>query len=206
VKRPIIYHGTPMTPRAARLNVLAGRAACVPFPRRDHVKDVEAVCPRIMFRQRRLYLLARGGEKRRGVGRDRARLDALLSLARTASEKWAMGSDPRSARRTITAQRRFDNGMAFRTVLWGSPLAHGRPAAAPCLSCRAVRYGGARLDGGSETRAGRLRGLSRAHEGGRGAIRRSVAANPHDARRCRRSPISIHERRQHVPSAERSSL
>ena len=33
--KPTIYHGTPMTPRAALLDVLAGRAACVSFWRPD---------------------------------------------------------------------------------------------------------------------------------------------------------------------------
>lgn len=50
-RETIIHHGTPMTPRAALLAVLPGRAACVSFARPDDVEAVEAVCPRIMFRQ-----------------------------------------------------------------------------------------------------------------------------------------------------------
>ena len=46
---PTIYHGTPMTPRAARITVLPGRAACVSFFRPDHVRDVEHLCPQIMY-------------------------------------------------------------------------------------------------------------------------------------------------------------
>lgn len=37
-----IYHGTPLTPRAALLSVCAGRAMCVSFYRPDDVKEVEA--------------------------------------------------------------------------------------------------------------------------------------------------------------------
>lgn len=46
---PTIYHGTPMTPRAALLGVMPGRAACVSFYRPDDVDAVESVCPRIMY-------------------------------------------------------------------------------------------------------------------------------------------------------------
>ncbi len=48
----VIYHGTPLTPRAALLDVLPGRAGCVSFFRPDDTEAVEAVCPRVMFRQR----------------------------------------------------------------------------------------------------------------------------------------------------------
>jgi hypothetical protein len=46
---PTIYHGTPMTPRAALEAVLRGRGACVSFYRPDDVVAVEAVCPFIMY-------------------------------------------------------------------------------------------------------------------------------------------------------------
>lgn len=45
----IIHHGTPMTPRAALLDVCAGRAMCVSFYRPDDVEVVEAISPTIMF-------------------------------------------------------------------------------------------------------------------------------------------------------------
>ena len=47
---PVIYHGTPMTPRAALLSVCKGRAMCVSFFRPDDVEAVEAISPDIMFR------------------------------------------------------------------------------------------------------------------------------------------------------------
>jgi hypothetical protein len=46
----VIYHGTPMTPRAALLDVCKGRAMCVSFYRHDDVEAVEAISPAIMFR------------------------------------------------------------------------------------------------------------------------------------------------------------
>ena len=48
-ERAIIYHGTPMTPRAALLDVCDGRAMCVSFYRPDDVEAVEAISPAIML-------------------------------------------------------------------------------------------------------------------------------------------------------------
>jgi hypothetical protein len=44
----LVYHGTPLTPRAALL-AMEGRAFCVSFFRPDSVADVEAISPAIMF-------------------------------------------------------------------------------------------------------------------------------------------------------------
>lgn len=46
---PVIYHGTPMTPRAALLDVMDGRAGCVSFYRPDDVDAIEHVCSKIMY-------------------------------------------------------------------------------------------------------------------------------------------------------------
>ena len=46
---PVIHHGTPMTPRAALLDVCAGRAMCVSFFRPDDVEIVERISPTIML-------------------------------------------------------------------------------------------------------------------------------------------------------------
>lgn len=46
---PVIYHGTPMAPRAALEAVLPGRAACVSFYRPDNIDAVSAICPDIML-------------------------------------------------------------------------------------------------------------------------------------------------------------
>lgn len=44
----LVYHGTPMTPRAALLS-MAGRAFCVSFYRPDSVADVESIAPFTMY-------------------------------------------------------------------------------------------------------------------------------------------------------------
>lgn len=49
IPAPTIFHGTPITPRAALEAVLPGRAACVSFFRPDDVEAVEAVCPFVMY-------------------------------------------------------------------------------------------------------------------------------------------------------------
>jgi len=46
---PIIYHGTPLTPRAALVAVLPGRASCVSFHHPQDAEAVEATSPTIMF-------------------------------------------------------------------------------------------------------------------------------------------------------------
>lgn len=44
-----VYHGTPVTPKAAFDAVMPGRGACVSFYRPDNVDAVEAACPFIMY-------------------------------------------------------------------------------------------------------------------------------------------------------------
>lgn len=44
----LVYHGTPLTPRAALL-AMEGRAFCVSFYRSDSVADVEAIAPFVMY-------------------------------------------------------------------------------------------------------------------------------------------------------------
>lgn len=46
---PVIHHGTPLTPRAALLDVCKGRAMCVSFYRPDDVEAVEEISPAIMY-------------------------------------------------------------------------------------------------------------------------------------------------------------
>jgi len=46
---PLIYHGTPLTPRAALNAVLPGRGACVSFWRPDDIEAVQQVAPFIML-------------------------------------------------------------------------------------------------------------------------------------------------------------
>ena len=64
----VIYHGTPLTPRAALLDVCKGRAMCVSFFRPDDVEAVEAISPDIMFRQRRVFHVESCAAAQRGLG------------------------------------------------------------------------------------------------------------------------------------------
>jgi hypothetical protein len=179
----VIYHGTPMTPRAALLDVLSGRAGCVSFFRPDDVEAVEAVCPRVMFRQRRFQLLDGSTQARRGMGRQAARLDAVLSVARaTAARRGPMGGHTGHAGSAVPAQRQ----PAGRLALWhkaGRPaLAYGRPAGSAGAPLRAIRHGCAGMDRRPETGAGRLRQISAAHGRGRQTVRQPLAQHAHDAR------------------------
>jgi hypothetical protein len=45
----LVYHGTPLTPRAALQAVLPGRAVCVSFYRPDSARDAEMVAPYLMY-------------------------------------------------------------------------------------------------------------------------------------------------------------
>jgi hypothetical protein len=45
----LVYHGTPMTPKAALQAVLPGRGACISFYRPDSAADAEAVSPFMMY-------------------------------------------------------------------------------------------------------------------------------------------------------------
>lgn len=77
---PTIYHGTPLTPRAALNAVLPGRASCVSFFHPYDAEAVAAVCPYVMFRQRRIFGMESRHETRRGMVSARG-LDALLPVA-----------------------------------------------------------------------------------------------------------------------------
>jgi hypothetical protein len=201
-----IYHGTPMTPRAALLDVCAGRAMCVSFWRPDDVEVVEAISPYVMFRQRRIFRMDGGAEARGGVVRSRG-LDALLPMVgRAAVLAGPMGGNSGRPRRALPAQRRPAQRLALRSIAWSAALAHGRADREIGQTVRPLRTGCARLDRRPEERAGRLPSLSSADGRGRQAARQSVAAYPHDARHSGRARLSVHERRQHLTCAERLAL
>lgn len=205
-RRPVIYHGTPMTPRAALLDVLPGRAGCVSFYRPDDVEAVEAVCPRIMFRQWSLQLLDGGHEARRGVGRQAPRLGAVLSLAGASAEAGPLGSHPRHAGRAEPAQRWPAFGLAVRPVMGCPALAYGRPADAAGRPLRALRHGGAGMDRRPEEGAGGLRPLPAAHGRSVRSVRQPLARHAHDARDRGGQRLPVRGSRCDQPSAERAPL
>lgn len=205
---PIIYHGTPLTPRAALLNVLAGRAGCVSFFRPDDAEAVEAVCPQIMFRQRGVFILATGPEGRAGMGAG-SRLDAVLRVAGAeAVLSGPLCRHPRQPWRAVPAQRWAAERLAIRTQ-GRSALAHGRADRAAWQALREVPAGlpgmgwDARRGGG----AGRwLRCLHAPHGGSGSVLRERLAGPAHDARDFGCSAFPVPQGGRNQLSSERASL
>lgn len=203
-----IYHGTPLTPRAALIDVLTGRAACVSFFRPDDVEAVEAVAPLVMFRQRRLQLLDAGHRRRSGVGTG-PRLASVLRLAgATSLLARTLGGHSGLAGCAIAAERRSAERVALRST-GRSAVAHGWAYRSARPSLRTLRPGLSRLgwrSERSEDAGGGLRILSAADGRGRGFPRQPMAGAAHDARRAGRASLPLRQRRQHEPRAERTSL
>ena len=201
---PIIYHGTPMTPRAALQEVCTGRAMCVSFYRPDDVEVVEAISPAIMFRQRSLFVLAGGSAQggRYPVVLRWQRLGGLLPLAGAATvPSGPLGRDTRQPRSAKPAQRRIAERLAFRSQ-GRAGLAHGRPAGTAAEAVRAVS---ARLPG-LDRAEGRRAVLPCAHGGSLASARQSLALPAHAPRNGGRLRLSLRQRRQHVAGAERVAL
>lgn len=198
----VIHHGTPMTPRAALLDVLADRAGCVSFYRPDDLEVVLAIARAVMFRQWPLQRLAGRLARRAGVGREQPGRAALLRLAGAdAVPSVPLGGHPRYPRRAVTTQRRRNARLAVRTEGRAS-LAHGwadRAAAAPL---RAARQGMPWLDRAE----GRQPRLSRPHGRGGPRARQPMASAAHAQRDRSSAPLSIQQRRQHFARAERVAL
>ena len=203
----IIYHGTPMTPRAALLDVLSGRAGCVSFFRPDDVEAVEAVCPRIMFRQRRVQLLDGSTASWRGMGRQIARLVGVLSLAgASAARRWTVGGHSRHAGSALPAQRQPAQRLAVRHEARRSALAYGRPARSLGAPLRPIRHGCTGLDWRPEERACWLRAIPEANGRGRQDVRQSLARNAHDARHQGGVRLPLYQRGRDEPCAEWTPL
>lgn len=196
-----IYHGTPMTPRAALESVCAGRAMCVSFYRPDDVEAVEAISPAIMFRQRRVFILAGGAPARRGMGRA-SRLDALLRMAGTAPvSSGPVGDHSRYAGSAEPAQRCAPERMAVRTE-GRSAVAHGRPARAPRAAVRVLWARLSRVDGSEGWRAC----LPRPNGRGCGVSRQPLAGAAHDARDGGCVRLSLRQRGLDFSRTERVAL
>jgi len=205
---PVIYHGTPLTPRAALDAVLPGRAACVSFFRPDSLEAVLAVCPQVMFRPRGIFLLDAGRARRSGMGRGRPAdmVAGLLRLARTdAVHAGPMGDHARQPCGTVPAQRRASKRLAVRGPR-RARLAYGRADRASGAAVRSVPARLHRLDRRPEERAGGLRGLFPQDGGGRPADGQSLAPSAHASgdRGCVGRPLC--QRRQHQSRTEWAPL
>jgi len=201
--QPTIYHGTPMTPRAA-LQQMAGRAFCVSFYRPDDVEVVEAISPAVMFRQWRVLILAISSAKWARLGGGSG-LATVLQMAGAPSTIRALGGDTRQPRRTFADQR----WAVERLALWSmgrAALAHGQSNRTTIASLRQIRAHLLGLDWTGQGFHGWLRGM--VSQDGRGCQRlgQSVARHSHDARRYGFARVSLSQCGQHQPSAERASI
>ena len=206
---PIIYHGTPLTPRAALESVMPGRAACVSFYRPDDLEALLAICPQLMFRPRGVQLLDESSTGRARMGRVRSPrvVAGLLSVARTNDlSSRAMGDHARQPRRSIPAQRWTVERLAIRAIKRRAGLAHGWTDRKVGKAMRAIRPSMHRIDRRPEEAASRLRcllledGRSSSVDGER------MAPAAHASRYSSGVRLSFYQRGQHKPRAERSSL
>ena len=198
-----IYHGTPMTPRAALLDVCKGRAMCVSYFRPDDVEAVEAISPAIMFRQWRVQYVegrATGGAR---VGREMG-LDRLLRVvgAEAVSSR-ALGRNPGYARSAFTAQRCAARPVAIRAEGF-APLAHGRANRTALEAVRQVRPGFAWMDGRGQALG--QAGVPRTNARGRSGFGQPLACNSHDARDQGGVGLSLHQRGRNNTSSERVAI
>lgn len=175
----VIYHGTPMTPRAALLDVCKGRAMCVSFFRPDDVEAVEAISPAIMFRQRRVLNVEGCTTPRSRMGREMGLVRLLRVAGASFIPSWQVGGHSRHARCAVPAQRQPLAGMALRPKRVAA-LAHGRTNRAPFATVRQVRPGFSRMDWRGKALG--QAGVSRADARGRSGFGQSLADNSHDAR------------------------
>ena len=201
--QPTIYHGTPMTPRAA-LQQMSGRAFCVSFYRPDDVEVVQQISPAIMFRQWRVFVLASRIKSRSGVGRGSG-LAAILQMAGASIAGRALGSNTRQSWRTFTNQRR----IAERLAVWSvgrTAMAHGQPYRSPASTVRQIRAGLLGLDGAGQRFHRWVRSV--VSTDGRSCKRpgQSMAQHSYDARRNGCAGVSLSQCGQHKFGTERTSV
>lgn len=199
----VIYHGTPLTPRSALLEVCKGRAMCVSFFRPDDVEAVEAISPDIMFRQWRVFYVESSAKTRRGMGR-KVGLVGLFRLVRAAPvSPRQMGRRARYARSAKPAQRRIVAGLAVRSK-GCAPLAHGRADRAAARSLLKVGTRMSWLDGRGQALG--QAGVSRPHGGGGQGFGQLMARHSHDARDQSRFRLSVRQRGRDNSSTKRVAL
>lgn len=198
-----IYHGTPITPRAALESVGAGRALCISFFTPTDTEVAEAISPAIMFRQWGVLALEEGTAGRSRVGRKMG-LARILRLAGCAFiPSRSVGGYTGYAGRALPAQR-----CAYqRLAVWAkrfAAVAYGRADRAVAEAVRQVRQGLSRLDG--QGQGYRLPRISRTDAGSGSGAWEQVAGNSHDARRSGSVRLSIWQRRQHQSCTKRVAL
>lgn len=202
--RATIYHGTPLTPRAALVSVCTGRAMCVSFYRPDDVEVVEAISPAIMFRQRRVFILEGCNASWSGMGRNAPGLATLFPVVGTPPvPSWPVGSDPRHSRRSLAVER----CAAARVAVWAkgrTALAYGRADRTAVAPLRQVRPGLPWLD--RRGQGSGLSSLSRTDGGSGAGLGQPLARPSYDARDTGGIRLPVRQRGQHLTSAERMEV
>lgn len=199
----VIYHGTPMTPRAALLNVCAGRAMCVSYFRPDDVEAVEAISPDIMFRQRRVFDVESGAAARRGMVREMGLVRLFHVAGATPFSPRTMGGYPRYAGGAEPAQRRTFTAMALRTE-GRATVAYGRANRAIATAMRTVRPRLSWVDRRRQA-LGPAR-ISRPNARGRSGFGQPLAGSSHDARDQGCLRLSLRQRGRYNTSTKRVAL
>lgn len=201
--RTVIYHGTPLTPRAALLEVCKGRAMCVSFFRPDDVEAVEAISPDIMFRQWRFLDVEGGAEARGRMGGALGLVGLLRVVGASAVLPWKVGRGARYARSAKPAQRCTNGSVAVRSKRCAL-MAHGRANRASASTLRKMGSSLPWLDGCWKALG--QAGVSRSYgRGGQGA-RQPLAGNSHDARSEGGLGLPLHKRGWDNLGAERMAL
>jgi hypothetical protein len=188
----VIYHGTPLTPRAALLEVCTGRAMCVSFFRPDDVEAVEAISPDIMFRQRRVFHVEGSATRGRGMGRALGLVGLFRMAGAAPIPTGAVGGCARYAGCAEPAQRCASGSMAVRTQQGRTALAHGRADRSAAAALRQVRPSVSRLDG--RRQAPRPPRVPCTDARGRSGFRQSLACSSHDARDQGGVRLPLHQR------------
>lgn len=204
-----VYHGTPLTPRAALLDLAPGRAFCVSFYAPRDVEAVEALSPAVMFRPWRLLILD-GGKAcwpRMGRGRSAGVVAGILSMAGTPPvSARSLGNRTGQSGGAVTDQRRTSKRQSLRSIEDVACLPHGRPDRALGAALRSVRSCLSRMDRRSEARAGRMRRLSPEDGPNRSVPRQHMASASHATRHRSRPRLSVHIGGQHFPRTEWMAL
>jgi hypothetical protein len=200
---PTIYHGTPMTPRAA-LQQMAGRAFCVSFYRPDDVEVVEAISPAVMFRQRCVFVLAISVTQRERVG-GRKRLEALLPMVRAKIKNGPLGRNSRQSISSFSDKRWAFERLAFWSM-GRTFMAYGQSYRPLIEVVRQIRTSLLGMDRAGEGRRSWLRGMVSTH--GRSCKRsgQPMARYSHDARGNGCAGVSFSQCGQHQFSAEWASI
>ena len=205
---PVIYHVTPLSPRAALAEVMPTRAGGVSFFRPDDLEVLLTTCPQLFFRPRRLQLLdgSNAGGQRMGRSRPANMVAGLLRLAGTYPFcARSMGDYARQPRRAISAQRRAPKRLAIWPS-WRACVAYERPHRAAGETLRASPSCLRRMDWSSQKRTCRLPGVSSKNGSCRPPDGKQLAPAAYVEGHGGRMGLSVYQCGQFELSAKWSSL